>query len=234
MTTFERRRVPRQGVHIADPDVASGVPVPGHRDQPGRGIDTRAASAAQASQLDREPGPARHVEQPVSGIDAEPMVQSDVLPAVARLAERGEIHRLTAPALIHHRPLRNTRTRPRHCCSLSSPGPPFSLVSPVYGASGCPVLDIHGTAERCQPLTRNAQVAALTGGDLHVGPSVVVPVTGQPALWRCARRRGPRRRAAPSGNPVGCRLPPVPPASWWPGRPLWLSRSPSAGRPGSG
>jgi len=46
---------------------------------------------------------------------------------------------------------------------------PASLVSPVYGAAGCPVLDIHGTAERCQPLTRNAQVAALTGGGLYVG-----------------------------------------------------------------
>lgn len=49
------------------------------RDQPGRGVDTRAESAAEASQLDREPGPASHVEQPVSGIDAQPMVQSDVL-----------------------------------------------------------------------------------------------------------------------------------------------------------
>ncbi|MGD0377579.1 MAG: hypothetical protein ABSB01_23720, partial [Streptosporangiaceae bacterium] len=93
----ERRPVPRQGVHIADPDVAFRVPVPGHRDQPGRGIDTGAGSAAQASQLDSEPGPASHIEQPVSGIDAEPVVHSDVLPAVARLAERREIHRLTAP-----------------------------------------------------------------------------------------------------------------------------------------
>src|SRR6185437_12654006 len=48
----ERRRVPRQGVHIADPDVAVRVPVPGHRHQPGRGVDTGAGSAAQASQLD--------------------------------------------------------------------------------------------------------------------------------------------------------------------------------------
>src|SRR5271165_2994862 len=50
----ERRRIPRQGVHIADPDVGFRVPVPGYRDQPGRGVDTRAASAAEASQLDRE------------------------------------------------------------------------------------------------------------------------------------------------------------------------------------
>src|SRR5580692_1761167 len=57
----ERRRVPRQGVHIADPDVTSGAPVPGHRDQPGRGIDTSAGSPAEAGQFDREPGPARHV-----------------------------------------------------------------------------------------------------------------------------------------------------------------------------
>ena len=119
----ERRRIPRQGVHIADPDVAFRVPVPGHRDQPGRGIDTRAGSAAEAGQLDREPGPARHVEQPVSGIDAEPMVHRDVLPAVARLAEGREVHRLTAPALVHHRPLGKARARPRHRCSLSSSGP---------------------------------------------------------------------------------------------------------------
>src|SRR5580658_3940959 len=89
----ERRRVPRQGVHIADPDVGVRVPVPGHRHQPGRGVDTGAGSAAEASQLDGEPGPAGHVEQPVPGIDAEPVVHSDVLPAVARLAERGEVHR---------------------------------------------------------------------------------------------------------------------------------------------
>src|SRR5450755_5022906 len=77
----ERRRVPRQGVHIADPDVAVRVPVPGHRHQPGRGVDTGAGSAAQASELDGEPGPASHVEQLVPGINAEPMVHRNVLPA---------------------------------------------------------------------------------------------------------------------------------------------------------
>ena len=84
----ERRRIPRQGMHIADPDIALRVPVLGHRDQPGRSADTTAASAAEASQPDRGPGPASHVEQPVSGIDAEPVLHGDILPAVARLAER--------------------------------------------------------------------------------------------------------------------------------------------------
>ena len=111
--------VPRQGLHIADPDVAFRIPVPGHRDQPGRGVDTGAGSTAQASQLDREPGPARHVEQPVSGIDAEPVVHADVLPAVARLAERREVHRTTAPTLVHQRPLESVRARPGHCYPLS-------------------------------------------------------------------------------------------------------------------
>ena len=120
---IERLRLPRQGAHVADADVASGVPVPGHRDQPGRGIDTRTGSAAQPRQLHRQPGPARHVEQPVTGIDTQPMVHRDVLPAIARLAERREVHRLPAPALVHHHPLGHVRTRPRHCRSFASSGP---------------------------------------------------------------------------------------------------------------
>ena len=44
---MERLRVQRQCVHIADPDVASGIPVPGHRDQPGRGVDAGAGGAAE-------------------------------------------------------------------------------------------------------------------------------------------------------------------------------------------
>ncbi len=122
----ERRRVPRQGVHIADPDIASGVTVPGHCHQPGRSIDTRAQSAAQASQFDSEPGPASHVEQPVPGIDTEPMVHSDILPAVARLAERRKIHRLTAPPLIHHRPLGKPVPGLVIAAPFATPGPPLS------------------------------------------------------------------------------------------------------------
>ena len=106
---IERPRLPRQGAHVADPDVASGVPVPGHRDQPGRGIDTRAGSTAQAGQFDGEARPARHVEQPVSGVDGQPMMHGDILPAVARLAERREVHCLPAPALVHRHPLRQAR-----------------------------------------------------------------------------------------------------------------------------
>jgi hypothetical protein len=139
----ERRRLPRQGVHIADPDVAIRVPVPGHRHQPGRGVDTRAGSAAQASQLDREPGPASHVEQPVPGIDAEPMVHSDVLPAVARLAEGREIHRLAAPALIHQRPQGRVCARPRHRRSSASP------VSPATLPAGPPGRPAGRACQRC-------------------------------------------------------------------------------------
>ena len=32
----------------------------------------------------------------------------------------------------------------------------------------CPVLVIHGTDDRCQPLERGARVAELTGGELVV------------------------------------------------------------------
>ena len=114
----ERRGVPRQGVHIADPDVGVGAPVPGHRHEPGRGIDTGAGGTAQMSQLEREPRPAGHVEQPVSGVDAQSMVHNDVFPAVARLAERREVHRLAAPALVRHLPLGKVGTRCRHVRSL--------------------------------------------------------------------------------------------------------------------
>ena len=43
---IERRLVPRQRVHIAGPEVRSGIAVPGHRDQPGRGVNTGTNSAA--------------------------------------------------------------------------------------------------------------------------------------------------------------------------------------------
>jgi hypothetical protein len=46
------------------------------------------------------------------------MVHNDVFPAVARLAERREVHRLAAPALVHHLPLGKVGTRCRHVRSL--------------------------------------------------------------------------------------------------------------------
>ncbi len=117
----ERRRLPRQGEHIADPDIAVRVTVPGHRHQPGRGVDAGAGSAAQAGQLDGEPGPARHVEQPVPGIHTQAMMHGHIFPAVARLAESREVRRLAAPALIRHFPLGRTCARPRHCRSFAPP-----------------------------------------------------------------------------------------------------------------
>src|ERR1700729_196388 len=63
------------------------------------------------------------------------MVDSDVLPAVARLAEGREVHRLAAPALVDQRPRGSARPRPRHRRSSASAGSrccgPFRTVLPA-------------------------------------------------------------------------------------------------------
>ena len=96
--------VPGQGVHVADPQVSVGAAVPGHGEEAWRRIDPRAPGAAQASQLHREARPAGDVEQPVTGVDAQAVVHGDVLPAVGRFAEGGELHGLPAPALVDTAP----------------------------------------------------------------------------------------------------------------------------------
>ncbi len=165
-------------------------------------------------------------------------------PDIAESVRREELLTRTRPAGRHHPHQAGRATPSQPGCRPFPPQPGGTAPAPMLPgkSSGDPTplsrpvvrCRSSGSADRCQPLARSVQVAALAGGDLHDGPSVVVPVTGRPAVWRCARRRGPRRRAGPSGNPAGCRLPPVRPASWRLGRLLWSSCSPSAGRPGSG
>ena len=190
----ERRRVPRQGVHIAHPDVAVRVPVPGHRHQPGRGVDTGAGSAAQASQLEGEPGPASHVEQPVPGIDAEPMVHSDVLPAVARLAEGREIHHLTAPALVHQRPRRRVCARPRHCRLLCVARSPAALLSVRRAGRQGARMSAGGMTRRARTAWRAPAQVGRTGVPVEVpvcGHGLFLGKLGQVSRapkWRtCAR-----------------------------------------------
>ena len=95
---------PRQRVHVPDPQVGVRAAVPGHRDQPRRGVDPRAAGPAQPGQLDRETRSAGDVDQPVALIDAQPVLHRDVLAHVVGLGQRREIDRLAAPALVGHRP----------------------------------------------------------------------------------------------------------------------------------
>ena len=68
--------VPRQGVHVANPQVGVRTAVPGDRDEPGRRIDARAPGPAQPGQLHRQARPAGDVEQPVAGADAQVVVQA--------------------------------------------------------------------------------------------------------------------------------------------------------------
>jgi hypothetical protein len=95
---------PRQRVHVPDPQVGVGVAVPGHRDQPRRGVDARAACAAQPGQFERETRSAGDVDQPVAPVDAQPVLHRDVLAHAVGLGQRREIDCLAAPALVDHLP----------------------------------------------------------------------------------------------------------------------------------
>ena len=124
------------------------------------------------------------------------MVHSDVLPAVARLAERREVHRLTAPALVHHRPLGKVRARPRHCRSSASPGPPLPCCRSAgppgrarmpagwVGRQGVPGL---GRTDRC----------TCGGTSLR---SAVVPGQAQEGVPRAEAADLRSRRTAPAGT----------------------------------
>jgi putative transposase len=133
---------PRQGVHVPHPDVRIRVAVAGHRDQPLRGVDAGAYRSLQVCQLDCQAAAARHVEQPVTAADAEPVVDRDVLPAVGRFAQGGEIGCPAPPSFIHAGPRRPWLSGiPRPVCVLwchqpcrspagSSSGRPFLTASP--------------------------------------------------------------------------------------------------------
>src|ERR1017187_8620159 len=91
----EARVGPRQGVHIADPDVRVRVPVLRDRYEPGGGVDARTVGAPKASKLDRQPRTARHIKDPLSVANAESVMESDVLTTVGRLAQGGKVDRCT-------------------------------------------------------------------------------------------------------------------------------------------
>ena len=119
--------VPRQGVHVSDPEVSVGVAVPGHGEEAWRRIDPRAPCAAQASQLHREARSAGDVEQPVACVDAQAVVHGEVLATVGRFAEGGKLHGPPAPALVDPAPTvvepGGDRTILRHGRDLGRAGP---------------------------------------------------------------------------------------------------------------
>lgn len=102
-------------MHVAYPDVGLGVPVSGDRDKPVGGVDARTRGPPRTSEFDGQPRATRDVNEPVALADAEPVMHGDVLAAVARLAESGEVDRLPAPTLVDHVPL------DRHVVGLAVP-----------------------------------------------------------------------------------------------------------------
>ena len=96
--------LPRERVHVADPQVAGGQAVLRDGDQPVGGVDAGDRCPAQGRQLQGETGTARKVEQPVTVGDAEPVVHRDVLARVRRLAQRRELGRPAAPSLVDEAP----------------------------------------------------------------------------------------------------------------------------------
>jgi hypothetical protein len=92
--------VPRQRVHVSDPEVTVRVAVTGDRNEAGRSVDPGTPSAEQPGQFQGQAGPARHVEQPVTRMDTQVVVESDVFPAVGRFADGGERHGLATPAFV--------------------------------------------------------------------------------------------------------------------------------------
>jgi hypothetical protein len=86
-------------VHIAYPDVGIWVPVPCHCDEAGRSIDARTVGSPQMGEFKGEASAARDTEEPVPLADAEPVLNGDVLAAVARLAQGCEADRPAPPSL---------------------------------------------------------------------------------------------------------------------------------------
>ena len=77
---------PRHRVHVAHPYVGLRAADPGDGDEPRRCVDASAVSAAQRRELDGQASAARDVEQPIPGVNAEPVMHGHVLPAVGRFA----------------------------------------------------------------------------------------------------------------------------------------------------
>ena len=118
---IEGRVVPREGVHVADPEVGFGEAVLGHCDQSWRRVDAGARRAPDTRQLDGESGAAGHVQHAVTGADTQLLVQGHVLAAVRRLAQRGEVDGAPAPSLVDDAPiLRTVRVSGRRRHGVSS------------------------------------------------------------------------------------------------------------------
>ena len=98
-------------MHVTDAHVGIRVAVGGDRDQPDRGVDAGTGRAPRRGELQCQPGAAGHVQHPVTDADAEVLVQRDVLPAVGRLAQRGEVDGPPPPTLVDAppRPILATR-----------------------------------------------------------------------------------------------------------------------------
>ena len=78
----ERPVIPRHGVHVPDPQVGVRIAIPSDRDEALRRVDTRAPGSAESGELDGETRPAGDVEQPIAGVQAESVVEGDVLAAI--------------------------------------------------------------------------------------------------------------------------------------------------------
>jgi hypothetical protein len=101
----ERTVRPGQCLHVTHPYVGVRVAVPGDRDQPWCCVDAGAHRAAQPGEFEREPCSTSDVEQAVTRVDTEPVMQRDVLAAVRRFTQGREVDGLASPALVDDRPV---------------------------------------------------------------------------------------------------------------------------------
>lgn len=111
----ERTVRPRERVHVTHPYVGIRVAVPGDRDQPRCRVDTRADRPAQPGEFKSEACPTSDVEQAVTRVETQPVMQRDVLAAVRRFTQGREVDRLAAPALVDDRPVGRRSGAGSHC-----------------------------------------------------------------------------------------------------------------------
>lgn len=86
-------------MHVPDPDVGAGAAVPRDGHEPRGRVDAGTGRPPQPRELDRQPGAAGDIEQPVPLVHPQPVVDGDVLAAVRGLEQGGEVDRLPAPTL---------------------------------------------------------------------------------------------------------------------------------------
>jgi hypothetical protein len=98
-------------MHVADLQVRMRRTIASDRDQALGGVQAGNRCSTSSTQLDRKTGAARHIQDAVARTDSEQLVQGDVLAAIGRFAQRGEVDRSAAPALVHNGPLGRGRVR---------------------------------------------------------------------------------------------------------------------------